>query len=61
MNWNSGIKRGLAGVVAMVMIALSPGAAMVARADYANVLDDRIYQNEYLVIRKILRVKWERR
>ena len=53
MNWNSGIKRGLAGVVAMVMIALSPGAAMVARADYTNVFG-RPFDNDekYLVIRK---------
>lgn len=52
MSWNSGIKRVLAAAAAAVMICLLPGAGLAVRADYVNVLDDRVYNNEYLVIRK---------
>lgn len=52
MSWNSGIKRVLAAAAAAVMICLLPGAGFAVRADYVNVLDDRVYNNEYLVIRK---------
>lgn len=52
MSWNNGIKRVLAAVTAAVMICLLPGVDFAVLADYVNVLDDRVYNNEYLVIRK---------
>lgn len=52
MNWKSKGKRlGAVCLILMVIFAL-PGIGIRARADYENVLDDRLYNNEYLVIRK---------
>lgn len=42
---------GTALLILMIIFACS-GTGICARADYENVLDDRIYNNEYLVIRK---------
>lgn len=52
MRWNRGIKRVLAAVLAAVLVCFLPGTELAVKADYENVLDDRIYNNEYLVIRK---------